>query len=111
MFELGIEVEEGSICFRSTLFNKDELMDRDTVFKYYNPEGEANEIELKPGQFGFTLIQVPVIYEFGDADRIILIYENGDQQEIQGNCLSQNISGKIFSRNGEIMRIVCSFSN
>ena len=103
--ELGIHVKKGKITFVTSLLNPDELLKQNELFTYVDLLGKTKNIELKDKQMGFTFCQVPVIYNFGADEKIIIIFSNGEKKEFQGNEINADLSSKIFSRTGEIERI------
>jgi hypothetical protein len=54
--EIGIQVKEGKICFKPTMFHSGELVSEATSFRYYDINGEVQEIFLDRGQFAFTFL-------------------------------------------------------
>jgi len=103
--ELGIRIRHGKITFDPELLNSNEILMQSTAFSYYDLSGNRKSVELKAQQLGFTFCQVPFIYTFGQKETIISVYSNGDRKEIPGNELPEEISSKIFSRDGEVERI------
>ena len=56
----------------------------------------------------FTLMQMPVIYQFGncDSEQIEIHYINGLKERIDSNTISQSLSQKIFNRDQSIGHII-----
>ena len=103
--ELGIQVKKGQIIFDSSLMNKDELLTKNEKFNYIDLSGNKKSIELTGNQLGFTFCQVPVIYTFGENEKVVLTYSDGERKELAGNVIDTGLSSKIFTRSAEIERI------
>ncbi|HSH20576.1 MAG TPA: hypothetical protein VLA03_08985, partial [Draconibacterium sp.] len=103
--ELGIHIKNGQIIFDSSLMNRDELLTKSEIFNYINLSGNIKSIELTGNQLGFTFCQVPVIYTFGEKEKVILVFSDGERKEFPGNVINKELSSKIFTRSGEIERI------
>ena len=106
--ELGLFVKEGQLCFNPRLLKEEEFLKEEKTFISYSVQGEFKQIQLKTGQLGFTICQVPVIYSLGDATTITISYADGKQDKIQSSCLTQEISSQIFNRTGEVDRLEVS---
>lgn len=103
--ELGIHVKEGKICFNTSLMNHNDIMKHSGTFSYFLLEGKQENIELKPSQLAFTFCQVPVVYSFGEEEKITIIFKSGKSKEISGNVMDKDSSLKIFSRSREVSLI------
>ena len=109
MAELGVETSNGQISFSNAIFNENEYLIKRANFKYINTKGHRSIIELKKGSFAFTICQTPVIYQRSRKSLIEITYSSGDKEKITGLLLPQNISKKIFERDGTIKKIIVSF--
>lgn len=103
--ELGIRVKNGKITFAPSLLNRDEVLKKGELFSYFDVSGKRKIIELKKYQMVFTYCQVPVVYTFGQKEKIVLVLYNGSTKEIMHNKIDKEFSSKIFKRSGEIERI------
>jgi len=103
--ELGIVIKDGTIVFAPSMLNKEELLDREKVFDFIDPQGKKRKLELRLNQLAFTLCQVPVVYTSSTGQQIIIEYAAGQQTEIQGCVIDAETSQKIFRRNGEVSKI------
>jgi hypothetical protein len=103
--ELGIHIKKGQIIFKSSLMNRDELLTKNEIFNYIDLSGNKKSIELTDQQVGFTFCQVPVIYTFGEKEKVIFVFSGGERKEFAGNAIDADLSSKIFARSGEIERI------
>jgi hypothetical protein len=104
--ELGVRINKGQISFTPVLLKKEEFLLKPEVFGHYDVKGEFKKIKLQKDQLAFTICQVPVIYNISADERTSIIYANGEQMEISGCSLSQEISTMIFKRNSGIGKII-----
>jgi len=106
--ELALIVTNGSIAFEHALVNEDEILDQSRVFEFITVQGEPKQLVLEKGQIGFTFCNTPIVLSFNGKSRITVYYADGSTEEVAGRILNHRISGLIFSRNGEIERVVVS---
>jgi len=111
MRELGIHIKEGEIMFRTSLMNPDELLHQESIFEYFDLTGELKQINLKPGQLGFTFCQVPIVYSSSSEDKVVLTSAHGEKVLIASHTIAKEISSNIFQRTGEIILMEVSFRN
>ncbi|MFT5403729.1 MAG: hypothetical protein ACI9DF_002567 [Verrucomicrobiales bacterium] len=107
--ELGVHIVDGSIRFRLSLFDKRELLVEPSELTFYDLTGESKTIEIPAASFGFTLFQVPIIYQAGESDRIEVRFQTAELNVIDALQLDAKISGRLFDRSGTIERITCFF--
>jgi hypothetical protein len=105
--EVGAHFENGCVRFRLNLFDRNELLDDKTEFSLYDIAGNLQTISVPASGFGFTLCQVPVIYQFGDRETVTIEYADGNTRTIDGLQLDLDTSHQLFSRSGKIKTIVC----
>jgi hypothetical protein len=106
--ELALTVVNGNIVFEPALVNEDEILDKKQVFEFITITDEPGQISLEKGQMGFTFCLTPVVLDFSGKKKIKVFYTDGSTEEISGLVLNHRISSLIFSRNGEIDRLVVS---
>ena len=104
--ELGVVVENGELQFKPNLLRKDEFLKTSKSFKYTAIDKKVKEIKLEENSLCFTYCQIPVIYKLGTENAIQLIHVNGNELKIEGQVIDGVTSEKIFSRSGEIEKIV-----
>ncbi len=107
---LGVRVHQGQITFDPRLLNHNELLEQESTFKYSSLNHEVEKIELRPGQLGFTVCQVPVVYSLSDHNKIVLTFSDNSKEETSGNTISKQHSSAIFKRNNEIQFIEVSIT-
>ena len=109
MHEIGIHVQNGEIVFNFSLFNTNELVRKESVFEFFELNGENQQIVLVKGQFGFTFCQVPVVYTPSNNDKIVITFHDGKQVSISGHMINRELSNRIFQRTGELVMLEVSF--
>ena len=105
MYEMGIHIKNGQVSFRPSLINHTELLEEDTLFRYYDPAGHEQTVTLGKGQIAYTFCQVPIIYQAAHEEKIRIDYSNGHRQEITGHTLPAKESEDLFKRTMHISRI------
>ncbi|MBT8449288.1 MAG: hypothetical protein KJO69_06340, partial [Gammaproteobacteria bacterium] len=105
MTEVGVHIGNGEINFETRLLNQKEILEDTSVFSFINISGESQDIELSAGQLGFSLCQVPVIYSLSESEGVRVSFTDGTEQAFNKNNINADISRKIFSRTGEVLRI------
>ncbi|MDZ7834428.1 MAG: hypothetical protein U5K84_02910 [Alkalibacterium sp.] len=109
--ELGIKVEEGRIQFIPVLLAESEFLNETTDWSLpVNVDGaETAAIRLKEGTLGFTFCSVPVTYDLGDKQKIVVSYKDGTKNVFEDtDTLDSETSQAIFSREGSIDSISVS---
>ena len=109
--ELGVQVDIGQIGFNPYLLRKEEILDKASVFHYYDIEGNTRSIDVPANGLAFTYCQVPVVYEFGTGNDQVLIRESDGEQEIEGHSLDTGLSASIFTRSDQVKSIHVSFKD
>ena len=107
--ELGVKVNEGKISFAPYFLSDGEYLNKEEKYHYFDLNGKEQEIEMNSGSLAFTYCGVPVKYALGSKQQISMEFKNGSSEVIMGNTLSKEISEHIFSRNGEVQRIVFEY--
>ncbi len=103
--ELGVKLQQGSLCFSPSLLRPDEFLSTESVFHYVNVTGNTASLSLAPNSLAFTFCQVPVIYHRGSTAGIEVLYEDGHVVEIPGHCLDETLSRQILNRDGCIRQV------
>lgn len=106
--ELGLSLKEGILSFEPGLLKKDEFLSAGKVFQYYDIHKGEKYLEITEGELCFTICQVPVVYRIADDPGIEVVYSNQKTEKIAGSKLSKLISQKLFSRTGEIEKLIVS---
>ena len=111
MHEIGIHVQNGEIVFQPSLFNSDELLKQESVFDFFDLNGQNQQIILHEGQLGFTFCQVPVVYSVSKEDNIDVTFNDSKQILISGHKINSELSSRIFLRTGECVKLEVSFGD
>jgi hypothetical protein len=109
--ELGVVVAGGVVSFLPRQLLAKEFLSMPAVFYYVDVSGEERALPLEAGSLGFTLCQVPVIYQRGEAAQITLFYADGSQQVTAGAQLSARDSAALFQRSGAITQLTVTLAN
>lgn len=108
--EIGVDVVEGRLGFRLDLFDRDELLTAPKSFSYFDLAGNACEVEVPAHGFAFSLFQVPVIYQPGTVDQLVLIRADGTREVVAGSRLNEVVSRELYLRSGAYSRIECHWA-
>jgi hypothetical protein len=103
--ELGIMVREGTIRFHPILLRRKEFLSDGRELVHLDVNGERNTIFLEKDSLGFTYCQVPVIYHLSKDHGIAMHFGDGSVRQVSGLALDQEMSSRIFKRDGTIVRI------
>ena len=109
--ELGVSYNAGCIDFRTDLLDLGELLEQEEHMEFFNLQGELDAVAVPAGAIAFTLCQVPVVYRAGSEDRVELLLSDGSAISAPGCQLDKDMTSKVFSRDGEILRIDCYFAS
>jgi len=104
--ELGVEVEEGCLRFAPGLLHPGEFFNDSKDFSYVDIHNCERVWKLPPQSLAFTYCQVPVCYSLADAASITIENASGGGGKTDGNLLTPADSLAIFSRTGEISRLL-----
>lgn len=107
--ELGVHVQDGCLRFRLDLFDREELLDEESEFAFYDVAGQPQTISVPKSGFALTFCQVPITYQPGEKDTILIRYRDGKEETIEGTSLDKTLSGLLFQRTAAIERIDCRF--
>jgi hypothetical protein len=107
--ELGVFVKEGKLQFNPRLLRPSEFLKEDAKFRYFDVDGISQSFEMKKDSLGFTYCQVPVVYKLSSMNRIKLICEGMPTKLIDALSLDKAYSNRVFSRSGEVKKIIVYF--
>jgi hypothetical protein len=103
--ELGVFVNDGQLCFNPCMLKKSEFLTKKQVFNYFDVQGNAIELPLEENSLCFTYCQVPVVYKLANQNALEVISNNGVSR-VERMKLDTTLSQKVFSRTGDVTRIV-----
>lgn len=107
-YELGLRIDEGVVSFDPSLMRAEELLNDDSTFEYLDVDQNWITLPLRFDQFAFTVCQVPVIYNNGDARELTIVTGDGNitRSDLK---LSPTESSHLFSRDSFVKRIEITF--
>jgi hypothetical protein len=109
--ELGVYVNNGKLLFNPRLLRIEEFLTESVIFKYTDLNKEAKQIELEKNSLAFTYCQIPIIYKKTEKEHLEVVYNSGLSVEFKKLSLDVETSKKVFSRTGEVNRIMVSVKN
>jgi hypothetical protein len=114
--ETGIKINSGKILVNPSLLRKEEFLEKDEIFTYYDLTGKEKNINCRKNSFAITYCQVPFIYQLSDRENIVVYKEDGKKIKLNDLKFEEEFSQSIFKRNGKINRVeifinIDSFSN
>lgn len=108
--ENGVVIDKGCVRFELELFDQEEALPSETVFKFIRSTGNESSLVVPRGGFGFTLCQTPIIYRPSDNDRHKIFFTDGSEEATDGLMLTRGNSKQLFARSDKIERIECECS-
>ncbi|MDP1822778.1 MAG: hypothetical protein Q8L48_06040 [Archangium sp.] len=106
--ELGVQVRQGALHFHPTLLSSRELLTAPAPFTWFDVAGTQQERTLQPGELGFTLCQVPIIYRVGATRSLEVRWADGTVQQLEGSALEAKASRAVLGRTGEVREVMVS---
>lgn len=103
--ELGVIVKDSRINFNTSLINSSEFLLSPENFDYYDLDGKPQTVSCSEGSLAFTLCQVPIIYSYGDQEKIVIRWNDGNISEAAGLTIDQQASQSIFNRENKINKV------
>ena len=103
--ELGVSVQDGKLQFDPKLLRKEEFLTAEEIFKFETVDGKQKEITLTPNSLCFSYCQVPIVYGLAGNNGLTIHYKDGATQNLEDMSLDQNLSRKIFERDGTVEQI------
>jgi hypothetical protein len=101
--ELGIQVEQGKVCFAPRLLRKQEFTQSVRPFRYLDIREQWQEIALPTNSLAFTWCQVPIVYELTDnTAKLTVEFTDGATLISPEIGLDISLSRKLFTRSGKI---------
>jgi len=103
--ELGLRVEHGQVVVRPVLLRASEWTLEPATFRYLDVAQRRQQVELPAGSLAFTFCQVPVVYRRGAVLSVVAVLADGSRVAGNGGALDADVSGRIFRRTGEVVRL------
>jgi hypothetical protein len=103
--EIGIKIKSGKIFIYPSLLRKKEFLKKQQLFTYYDLAGKEQNINCKKDSFAITYCQVPFVFKLSEAEKVVVIKDNGEEIQFKHLELDEKTSQLIFKRTGEINRV------
>jgi len=100
--ELGICINNGKLSFSPTFLKHKEFKAESFIFSYYDLDNKENNLEINPNSLVFTYCQIPIVYQIGDQNSIIVSMATGENITFEGSELPFSLSKSIFLRDKTI---------
>jgi hypothetical protein len=107
--EQGIRIENGVLSFDPGLLHEKDFSDSGRDVTFIDVSGRKSMVSLPNNSLAFTYCQVPVIYCFGDENRIQLHFMDGKTAIMDGLSMTRETSESVFMRSGQLSRIEVAF--
>ncbi|WP_374509514.1 hypothetical protein [Niveibacterium sp.] len=109
--ELGVLVRAGSIRIVPALLTPAEFGNAARSFSYRDVNDQSQTLPLAAGALGFTLCQVPFVFQLDHAADarldVTVTHANGHTETMAGPALTRELSQQVFMRSGEVLRVDC----
>ena len=99
-------MKHGALTFAPTLLRHSEFLSEPQEFVYVDVNGVQQTWQLPAESLVFTSCQIPVCYRLADTASITIENCFGGTRTVAGRALSRADSQEIFSRSGEIARLI-----
>lgn len=107
--ELGMVVDQGAITFDPIMLRQAEQLTHDATLRFWDVEGNEQQLEVPAGAFAFTLCRVPVIVQLADTSQFELELADGAHQIVSGTRLSRELSQSVFDHDGRVRQITVKY--
>jgi hypothetical protein len=100
--ELGVTIKQGCLQFNPGLLKKEEFLSQETIFEYVDIHQEKQQLLMPANALGFTICQVPVVYQIGEQNRLEAKMSDGTVQSTPQTALDKSLSHEVFNRTGNV---------
>ena len=108
--EFGVRVENSELLFDPIVLSKTEFSAKKQTLALISIEAEEYELSIAENGLGFTICQVPLIYQIAESKEIEVYYKDGTSKSFTGPNLDSETSSQVFQRTGLINQIVVSLT-
>lgn len=105
MAELGVFIEDGKLGFNPVILRRNEFLNQSETAHFFNVENKEIEVHLNENTLGFTVCQVPLIYQISNKSGIVIQLNDGSTLNFENLKLDEKISHEIFNRTGKVSKI------
>lgn len=108
--ELGVEITDGEIQVAPTLLQRGEFIDQANTYRYFDVEGELQQIPLPINRLAFTYCQVPFVYHTSTSTVVTIEveFQSGERETLKSATIPASISNEIFSRTNVVKSVIVS---
>jgi hypothetical protein len=105
--ELGIRVNNGRVSFQPALLRRCEFRSGQGQFRFLDVNNSWQEIALPEKTIAFTWCQLPIVYVLDEnsAPGLVIDWQHGVREKIDGLSLSAQTSSEIFMRSGKLRQL------
>jgi hypothetical protein len=103
--ELGVFIQEGKLGFNPLILRKSEFLKYPQVAHFIDINNQEIAVQFDGNAIGFTICQVPVIYNISDKIGIEIKLNDGTLMNVDGFQLDELMSSEIFKRTGNVLKI------
>ena len=100
--ELGVLVNEGKLQFYPCLLQRNEFINKEKEYKYFNVEQKQKSVMLSENTLAFTYCQIPIVYKIAEENSIVIYNNDNTKKQLEGLVIDVVTSDKIFKRTGEV---------
>jgi hypothetical protein len=105
MAEVGLLIEDGKLTFDTVLVRAQDLLAAPSVFRYFDVDGEEQQLHLPIGSVAYTFCQVPIVLKASHETQIIVNLAGTSAHVIKGNVLDADLSKHLFLRDGAVRQV------
>ena len=103
--ELGFFVKAGKIVFDFSLLKRNEFLNEQETFEYYDFQDNLRRIVVPKGALAYTVCQIPIVVALSDSNSVEVTFSDGSEKKFEGLEPDETTSRKVFEREGEISLI------
>lgn len=103
--ELGLMIVNGSLRIEPVLFNKNEFLQSDEDFHYFDIQGQEQSLLIQAGSMAFTYAGIPFVYTKGSQIQLEIHLTDGEIIQQNELRVPTDLTQAIFKRNGVIQKI------
>ncbi len=103
--ELGVQVQDGRLCFNPQLLCKNEFLKEEKEVELTDVNGRKQAITIEKDALLFTYCQVPVMYIISDSEGVDIERTDGSKNSYGHFALSETDTGSVLNRTGAVKLI------
>ena len=103
--ELGVFIEDGKLGFNPLILRQSEFLKQAQIAHFIDIENKDIAVQIDGNAIGFTICQVPVVYNISDKTGIEINLSDGLKVHFGSFLLDEVTSSEIFKRTGKVSKI------